>query len=183
MNTGVGSLSLLQGIFLIQESNRARQTDSFSPCLVFRNSTLIYLGELYYHSLPLSGHFQTRFLCPSVVGSFPELFLWLFPPFPFIFLKPLTQVLSFFFCFLSNFPSVCLLSGEFSILSSNLSVMFYTLLAYFKFLGSLFLVLLKNNILLLFHWYHWSCQLSEDDSFKKNFLFWNNFRFTEKLPK
>ena len=31
MNTGVGSLSLLQGIFPTQESNRTGQVDSFLP--------------------------------------------------------------------------------------------------------------------------------------------------------
>ena len=117
MNTGVGSLSLLQRIFPTQESNRTGQVDSFSPCLVFRNSTLIYLGELYYHSSPLSGHFQTRFLCPSVLGSFRNDFFDYFLPslLSLIFLKPLTQVLFFFFffCFLSNFPSVCLFIRRF----------------------------------------------------------------------
>ena len=115
MNTEVGSLSLLQGIFRTQESNRTGQADSFSSCLVFRNSTLIYLGELYYHSLPLSGHFQTRFLCPSVLGSFQnDFFDYCLPSLlSLIFLKPLTQVLFFFFCFLSNFPSVYLFIRRF----------------------------------------------------------------------
>ena len=142
MNTGVGSLSLLQRIFPTQESNRTGQVDSFSPCLVFRNSTLIYLGELYYHSSPLSGHFQTRFLCPSVLGSFRNDFFDYFLPslLSLIFLKPLTQVLFFFFfsVFFPIFHPCVFLSGGLSILSSSLSVMFYTLLAYFKFLDLFF---------------------------------------------